>query len=71
LGGVPGAAVATVGIFLPSFFYIALLAVDALQRWQAWAIALVSLVALLRWKVSPAWVVLGGGATGLLLAAHR
>src|SRR6516225_592707 len=26
LGGVPGAAVATVGIFLPSFFYVALLA---------------------------------------------
>jgi chromate transporter len=26
LGGVPGAAVATVGIFLPSFLYIALLA---------------------------------------------
>ncbi|HEY3973123.1 MAG TPA: chromate efflux transporter [Candidatus Sulfotelmatobacter sp.] len=26
LGGVPGAAIATVGIFLPSFFYVALLA---------------------------------------------
>jgi chromate transporter len=26
LGGVPGAAVATIGIFLPSFFYVALLA---------------------------------------------
>jgi chromate transporter len=106
LGGAPGAAVATVGIFLPSFFYVALLApvlcrlrqspwmaafldsvnvcavalmsgvtfrlaVDALRGWQAWAIAVVSLVVLLRWKVSPAWVVLGGGAAGLLLAAHR
>ena len=106
LGGVPGAAVATLGIFLPSFFYVALLApvlfrlrqspwmvafldsinvcavalmsgvtfrlaVDALRGWQAWGIALVSLVVLLRWKVSPAWVVLGGGAAGLLLAASR
>jgi chromate transporter len=106
LGGVPGAAVATVGIFLPSFFYVALLApvlfrlrqsawmaafldsvnvcavtlmtgvtfrlaVDALRGWQAWAIALTALAVLLRWKVSPAWVVLGGGMAGLLLAAHR
>lgn len=106
LAGVPGAVVATVGIFLPSFFYVALLApvlfrlrqspwmaafldsvnvcavalmsgvtfrlaVDALRGWQAWGIALVSLVVLLRWKVSPAWVVLGGGAAGLLLAASR
>ena len=106
LGGVPGAAVATVGIFLPSFFYVALLApvlfrlrqspwmaafldsvnvcavalmagvtlrlaADALRGWQAWAIAIVSLVVLLRWKVSPAWVVLGSGAAGLFLAAYR
>jgi hypothetical protein len=26
---------------------------------------------LLRWKLSPAWVVLGGGIAGLLLAAFR
>jgi chromate transporter len=106
LGGAPGAAVATVGIFLPSFFYVALLApvlfrlrqsawmaafldsvnacavalmagvtfrlaADALRDWQAWAIALTALAVLLRWKVSPAWVVLGGGVVGLLLAAHR
>ncbi len=106
LGGAPGAAVATVGIFLPSFFYVALLApvlfrlrqsawmaafldsvnacavalmagvtlrlaADALRDWQAWAIALTALAVLLRWKVSPAGVVLGGGVVGLLLAAHR
>jgi chromate transporter len=105
LGGAPGAAVATVAIFLPSFFYVALLApvlfrlrqsawmaafldsvnvcavalmagvtfrlgVDALQRWQAWGIAVISLAVLLRWKVSPAWVVMGGGIAGLLLAAN-
>ena len=106
LGGVPGAAVATVGIFLPSFFYVALLApvlfrlrqsawiaafldsvnvsavalmagvtfrlaLDALRGWPTWVIAIVSLGVLLRWKVSPAWVVLGGGIAGLLLALMR
>ena len=106
LGGVPGAAIATVGIFLPSFFYIALLApvlfrlrqsewiaafldsvnvcavalmagvmfllgVDALHRWPSWAIVAASLVLLLRWKVSPAWIVLGGGITGSLLKAFH
>ena len=102
LGGVPGAAVATVGIFLPSFFYIALLApvlfrlrqspwiaafldsvnvcavalmagvtfrlgADALRSWSLWVIAILSLFVLLRWKISPAWVVLSGGVAGLLL----
>ena len=106
LGGVPGAAVATVAIFLPSFFYVGLLApvlfrlrksawmaafldsinvcavaliggvtfklaADALRGWPAWAIAALSLAALLRWKISPAWVVLGGGIAGLVLAAVR
>jgi chromate transporter len=106
LGGVPGAAVATVGIFLPLFFYVALLApvlfqlrqsawmaafldsvnlcavalmagvtfrlaADALRGWHDWAVALTALAVLLRWKVSPAWVVLGGGVVGLLLAAHQ
>ncbi len=101
LGGAPGAAVATIGIFLPSFFYIALLAPvlfrlrkspwiaafldsvnvcavalmagvtfqlgsDALRGWMSWVVALASLAILLRWKVSPAWVVLGGGIVGLL-----
>ena len=102
LGGA-GAAVATVGIFLPSFFHVALLApvffrlrqspwigafmvsgecgrgcayggsdvslgADALRAWQSWAIAISSLIALFRWKLTPAWVVLGGGIAGLLLA---
>lgn len=106
LGGTRGAAVATVGIFLPSFFYVALLApvlfrlrqspwmaafldsanvcavalmagvtlrlaADALRGWPAWAIALVSLAVLLRWRLTPAWIVLGGGIAGLLLAAYR
>jgi chromate transporter len=106
LGGVPGAAVATVAIFLPSFFYVALLApilfrlrkstwmaafldsinvsavalmagvtfklaADALRGWPSWGLAALSLAALLRWKVSPAWVVLGGGIGGLALATFR
>lgn len=106
LGGVPGAVVATIGIFLPSFFYVALLApvlfrlresswiaafldavnacavalmagvtvrlgADALRGWPAWIIAAASLAILLRWKVSPAWIVLGGGIAGLFLAIVR
>ncbi|MGC1452248.1 MAG: chromate efflux transporter [Candidatus Sulfotelmatobacter sp.] len=104
LGGIPGAAVATVAIFLPSFFYVGLLApflfrlrqsawmaafldsvnacavalmtgvtlrlaADALRVWPAWVIAFLSLSVSSRWKLSPAWVVLGGGIAGLLLAA--
>jgi len=106
LGGVPGAAVATVGIFLPSFFYVALLApvlfrlrqsawvaafldsvnvgavalmagvtfrlgVDALRGWSSGVIGALALAVLMRWKVSPAWVVLGGGVAGLLLTGLR
>lgn len=106
LGGAPGAAVATVAIFLPSFFYVALLApvlfrlrqsawmaalldsvnvcavalmagvtfrlaADALRGWPSWVIAAAALGVLSRWKVNPAWVVVGGGIAGLLLAAFR
>ena len=106
LGGVPGAVVATIGIFLPSFFCVALLAPvlfrlrqsswmaafldsvnvcavalmtgvtvdlsrDALRGWPAWVISVVSLVVLLRWKIGAAWIVLGGGIAGLLLAMAR
>src|SRR5271169_4830855 len=106
LGGAPGAAVATVAIFLPSFFYVALLApvlfrlrqsawmaafldsvnvcavalmagvtfrlgVDALRGWRSWLIAVAAIGMLLRRKVNPAWVVLGGGLAGLLLAGFR
>jgi len=106
LGGAPGAAVATLAIFLPSFFYVSLLApvlfrlrqspwmaafldsvnvcalalmvgvtirlaTDALRGWPAWVIAMTALAVLLRWKLNPAWVVLGGGIAGLLLASLR
>lgn len=106
LGGVPGAAVATVAIFLPSFFYVALLApvlfrlrqspwmaafldsvnvcavalmsgvtfrlgADALRGWTMLGIAVVSLGIMLRWKVSPVWVVLAGGIAGLFLVSLR
>lgn len=106
LGGARGAAVATVGIFLPSFFYVALLApvlfrlrkstwissfldsvnvcavalmagvtfrlgLDALRGWSSWVIALASVTVLLRWKISSALVVLGGGVAGFLLAVLR
>jgi chromate transporter len=104
LGGVPGAAVATISIFLPSFVYVALLApvlfrlrkspwmgafldsvnvcavalmaavtfelgVDALRGWGPCAIGLASFAILLRWKVNPAFVVLGGGLLGFVFSA--
>ncbi|HLV85661.1 MAG TPA: chromate efflux transporter [Candidatus Sulfotelmatobacter sp.] len=106
LGGIPGAAIATVAIFLPSFLYVALLApllfrlrkspwmaafldsvnacavalmagvtfrlgADALRGWATWLIAAAGLGILLRWKINPAWIVLGGGLLGLLLATFR
>lgn len=45
------------------------LAGDALRGWPRWAIAMASLAVLLRWKINPAWVVLGGGLAGLVVAA--
>jgi chromate transporter len=106
LGGGWGAAVATLAIFLPSFFYVAALgpwlprlrrspcmaafldsvnvcavalmagvtvrlAIDALRGWSPWIIALVGLAALWKSKVNPAWVVLGGGLAGMVVAALR
>lgn len=106
LGGVRGAVVATVGIFLPSFFYIGLLApvlfrlrkspwmaafldsinvcavalmagvtfrlgADALRTWPAWVIMAVALAILLRWKVNPAWIVMGAGVAGFLVGTLR
>jgi chromate transporter len=106
LGGVWGAAVATVAIFLPSFLYVAALgpvlpklrrsvwmaafldsvnvcavalmagvtvrlSADALRGWPMWLIALAALAVLWRWKVNPAWVVLGGGITGMVVGLLR
>jgi len=106
LGGGWGAVVATLAIFLPSFFYVAALgsilpklrrsswmaafldavnvcavalmagvtvrlASDALRGWPMWVIAAAALAVLWKWKVNPAWVVLGGGLVGILLAAVR
>ena len=47
------------------------LAGDALRAWPMWAIAVTSLALLCRWKINPAWVVLGGGFAGLVSAAVR
>ena len=101
VAGLPGALLATLGIFLPSFFFVAAVApfVPRLRasRWTAplldgvnvaavalmagvfWpigreaivdpltaALALASLVLLLRLRVNSAWLVLAGGAVGLL-----
>jgi chromate transporter len=102
LAGVPGAVVATVGIFLPGFVLVALTGpliphlrrspvfgafLDgvvagslALMVWVAWvlgrdaivdgwtvALALVSALLLLRWRVNATWLVLGGAVAGLVI----
>ncbi|NLF64192.1 MAG: chromate transporter, partial [Chloroflexi bacterium] len=102
LAGVPGAIAATVGIFLPSFIFVALLnnAVPSIRR-SPWAgalldgvnasalglmagvtvqlggaalvdlptvlLAAVAALLLFRYRVNSAWLVLGGGAVGLLV----
>ena len=101
LGGVPGAVLATVGIFLPAFVFVAItgpliprlrsspvasrildgvnvtsLALMAGVAWQLGraaiigpvtaGISILALLLLVRFKVNPAWLVLGGGAAGLL-----
>ncbi|NLF63863.1 MAG: chromate transporter, partial [Chloroflexi bacterium] len=102
LAGVPGAIAATVGIFLPSFVFVALLnnAVPSIRR-SPWAgalldgvnasalglmagvtvqlggaalvdlpsvlLAAVAALLLFRFRVNSAWLVLGGGAVGLLV----
>jgi len=104
--GVPGAIVATLGIFLPSFAFVAATApiLPRLRRspWfgaaldgvvaasfalmagvlvdftraavvdvPAGAIAVVALVALVRFRVNSAWLVLAGGLAGLAIDAVR
>jgi chromate transporter len=101
LGGTPGALVATAGIFLPAFFFVAvsgplvprlrrsaaagsfldgvniaslaLMAVVTLQLgraavtdWISAGLAASSAFLLLRYRLNSAWLVLGGGAVGLV-----
>jgi chromate transporter len=46
------------------------LAGDALRGWPRWAIAAAALAVLWRWKINPAWVVLGAGLAGLVAAVR-
>jgi chromate transporter len=103
LGGGAGALVATLGIFLPAFLYVALLApllprlrgspsagafldgvnaasvaLLALVTWQlgrsaivdpaTGLVAVTGAVLLLRFRLNSAWLVLGGGLAGVVLA---
>jgi len=47
------------------------LATDALRGWAMCGIAVIALAVLWKWKVNPAWVVLGGGLAGILLTIAR
>ena len=106
LGGVWGAVLATVGIFLPAFIFVAAsgplvprlrrspsaaafldgvivtslalmgvvawqLARAAVVDWPSAVLTLASAVLLLRFKLNSVWIVLGGGALGLLIAWLR
>ncbi len=106
LGGVPGALLATLGIFLPSFLFVgasfpfvqrlrgsaaasgfldgvnvASLGLMAAVTWQlgraslvdlpAVVIAIVSAVLMIRFKINPTWLVLGGAAVGLVTMLLR
>ena len=101
VGGVGGAIVATVAIFVPSFLFVGLigpllprlrqhvwtaalldgvnvaalglmaavtvvLARDAVVDVVSGALALLAAIALVRFRVNSAWLVLGGGAIGIL-----
>lgn len=103
VAGVPGAVLSTIGIFLPSFFFVALLhplaprlrrypwtaalldgvnvAALGLMAGVAWQLgrdaivdpltallALAAAVLLIRFRVNSAWLVLGGGAIGIVAA---
>jgi len=103
LRGFPGAAVATLGMFLPSFALVFLLtrfvphfrrsrwlsafldainvcsiglmasagiklAFASVRDWHMALIAVIAIVAALRWKVNSAWLVLGGAVAGWLLS---
>jgi chromate transporter len=106
IAGIPGAIVATIGIFLPSFIFVALLNpfiprlrsshwmsafLDAVNvsavalmavvtielafalifpgrfDWIAASIAVVAAILTIRYRVNPAWLVLGGGVIGWLV----
>jgi chromate transporter len=106
LGGLPGALVATVGIFLPAFFFVAVsgslvprirrsvtagavldginaaslslmamvtgrLGREALVDWTTFAMLVVSLILLIRFRINSAWLVLAGALFGLVLSTVR
>jgi chromate transporter len=106
LGGIPGAVLATVGIFLPAFVLVAIsgpvvprirksktasafldgvnvasLALIAAVGWQlaraslldatTFLLAVVSLIALLRFRLNSAWLILLGATIGLLTSTLR
>lgn len=102
VSGLPGALVATLGIFLPSFLFVLILnpliprmrrsrwvssfldavnvasvalmaavcitlGLSTLTAWPASVIAAAAALAAIRFRINPAWIVLGGAVAGRLL----
>jgi chromate transporter len=72
LGGLPGAAVATLGIFLPAFAFVALMgpvtlqfARPALTNGPTVTLFLVGVAILATIRINAAWLVLAGGLLGV------
>src|SRR5262245_34152515 len=105
LGGLPGALVATVGIFLPAFFFVAVsgsfvprirrsvtagavldginaaslslmamvtwrLGREALVDWTTFAMLVVGLILLIRFRINSAWLALAGALFGLVFRLY-
>ena len=105
LGGLPGALVATAGIFLPAFFFVAVsgslvprirrsvtagavldginaaslslmamvtwrLGREALVDWTTFAMLVVSMILLIRFRINSAWLVLAGALFGLVFRLY-
>jgi chromate transporter len=83
LGGMPAAPLATLGIFLPAFVFVAISGpliprmrrspgvgalLDGINAASLGLMAAVSAVAIARYRVNTTWLVAGGAAAGLLRA---
>ena len=67
LGGAPGAAVATIGIFLPAFVFVAASA-PIVSRLRRSALAVACAILLVRFRIGSLWLLALGAAVGVARA---